>query len=234
VLGRPIAHSLSPSLHRAAYAALGLDWRYDAVDVGEPELPGFLDALGSEWAGLSLTMPLKTAVLPLLDEVSALARDVAAANTVLLRDGRRHGDNTDVPGIVAALAEGRHHDGRPRRGARRRSDRALGPRRPGSPGLPDAGAGGPLVAGPHAGGRRAAGGGAERRPVVAGGAGRLRPARQHAARRRSGPPRAPRRRRAACSTSSTTPGRPRWQPAAAGWWSAARRCCCTRPPSRCG
>jgi shikimate dehydrogenase len=105
VLGRPIAHSLSPSLHRAAYAALGLDWRYDAVDVGEPELPGFLDALGSEWAGLSLTMPLKTAVLPLLDEVSDLARDVAAANTVLLRDGRRHGDNTDVPGIVAALAE---------------------------------------------------------------------------------------------------------------------------------
>jgi shikimate dehydrogenase len=105
VLGRPIAHSLSPSLHRAAYAALGLDWRYDAVDVGEPELPGFLDALGSEWAGLSLTMPLKTAVLPLLDEVSDLARDVAAANTVLLRDGGRHGDNTDVPGIVAALAE---------------------------------------------------------------------------------------------------------------------------------
>ena len=63
----------------------------------------FLAGLGSEWAGLSLTMPLKQAVLPLLDEVSDLARDVAAANTVVLRDGRRAGENTDVHGIVAAL-----------------------------------------------------------------------------------------------------------------------------------
>ena len=105
VLGRPIAHSLSPRLHRAAYAALGLDWTYDAVDCGAAELPGFLDGLGPEWAGLSLTMPLKQAVLPLLDEVSDLARDVAAANTVVLCDGRRYGHNTDVAGIVEALRE---------------------------------------------------------------------------------------------------------------------------------
>jgi len=65
----------------------------------------FLDGLGPEWAGLSLTMPLKQAVLPLLDSLSDLARDVAAANTVLLRDGRRHGENTDVHGIVCALAD---------------------------------------------------------------------------------------------------------------------------------
>ena len=75
------------------------------MDVGPGELPAFLDGLGLEWAGLSLTMPLKQAVLPLLDEVSDLARDVAAANTVVLRDGRRSGHNTDVHGIVAALAE---------------------------------------------------------------------------------------------------------------------------------
>lgn len=105
VLGRPIAHSLSPALHRAAYAALGLDWTYDAIDCGAEDLPAFLDGLGPEWAGLSLTMPLKQAVLPLLDSVSDLARDVAAANTVVLRDGKRHGENTDVHGIVAALAE---------------------------------------------------------------------------------------------------------------------------------
>jgi shikimate dehydrogenase len=105
VLGRPIAHSLSPRLHRAAYAALGLDWTYDAVEVGEAELPAFLDGLDDTWAGLSLTMPLKQAVLPLLDEVSDLARDVAAANTVVLRDGRRTGSNTDVHGMVAALRE---------------------------------------------------------------------------------------------------------------------------------
>jgi shikimate dehydrogenase len=87
VLGRPIAHSLSPSLHRAAYAALGLDWRYDAVDVGEPELPGFLDALGSGVGRAVADHAAQDGGLPLLDEVSDLARDVAAANTVLLRDG---------------------------------------------------------------------------------------------------------------------------------------------------
>ena len=105
VLGRPIAHSLSPRLHRAAYAALHLDWTYDAVEVDEHQLPGFLDGLDDSWAGLSLTMPLKQAVLPLLDHVSDLARDVAAANTVVLAGGRREGHNTDVAGIVAALAE---------------------------------------------------------------------------------------------------------------------------------
>ena len=73
--------------------------------MGEGELAAVLGGLGPEWAGLSLTMPLKQAVLPLLDTVSDLARDVAAANTVLLQDGRLHGDNTDVHGIVAALAE---------------------------------------------------------------------------------------------------------------------------------
>ena len=105
MLGRPIAHSLSPRLHRAAYAALGLDWTYDAVDCGEDDLPALLDGLDATWAGLSLTMPLKQAVLPLLDEVSDLARDVAAANTVVLREGRRCGHNTDVHGVVAALRE---------------------------------------------------------------------------------------------------------------------------------
>jgi shikimate dehydrogenase len=105
VLGSPIAHSLSPRLHRAAYAALGLDWEYDAVEVAEADLAGFLDGLDETWAGLSLTMPLKQAVLPLLDQVSDLARDVAAANTVLVRDGALHGDNTDVHGVVAALRE---------------------------------------------------------------------------------------------------------------------------------
>jgi hypothetical protein len=105
VLGRPIAHSLSPPLHRAAYEALGLDWTYDAVECGEDDLPALLDGLDASWAGLSLTMPLKQAVLPLLDEVSDLARDVAAANTVVLREGRRAGSNTDVHGIVAPCAK---------------------------------------------------------------------------------------------------------------------------------
>jgi shikimate dehydrogenase len=105
VLGRPVAHSLSPLLHRAAYAALGLEWRYDAVEVGEDDLAAFLGGCGPEWAGLSLTMPLKQAVLPLLTTVSPLVAAVAAANTVVLRDGERAGHNTDVHGIVAALRE---------------------------------------------------------------------------------------------------------------------------------
>ncbi|MEU5086690.1 shikimate dehydrogenase [Streptomyces sp. NPDC021356] len=107
VLGSPIAHSLSPVLHRAAYAELGLaHWSYDRFEVDEAALPGFLDGLGSEWAGLSLTMPLKRAVIPLLDTVSDTAASVEAVNTVVLADdGRRTGDNTDIPGMVAALRE---------------------------------------------------------------------------------------------------------------------------------
>ncbi|MEU0333730.1 shikimate dehydrogenase [Streptomyces sp. NPDC006193] len=107
VLGKPIAHSLSPVLHRAAYTELGLTgWSYDSFEVDEGALPGFLEALGPEWAGLSLTMPLKRAVIPLLDEISDTAASVDAVNTlVLTEDGRRLGDNTDIPGMVAALRE---------------------------------------------------------------------------------------------------------------------------------
>ncbi|MGW7088057.1 shikimate dehydrogenase [Streptomyces sp. NPDC054871] len=107
VLGSPIAHSLSPVLHRAAYGELGLvDSTYDLFDVDEAALPGFMKGLGPEWAGLSLTMPLKRAVIPLLDEISATAASVEAVNTVVFTDdGRRLGDNTDIPGMVAALRE---------------------------------------------------------------------------------------------------------------------------------
>ncbi|MBO3102647.1 shikimate dehydrogenase [Cellulomonas fengjieae] len=105
VLGHPVAHSLSPVLHRAAYAALGLDgWRYDAVDVTEDELPEFVRGLDPSWAGLSLTMPLKQTVIPLLDHVEPLAQVVGAVNTVLFQGRTLVGANTDVHGIVAALA----------------------------------------------------------------------------------------------------------------------------------
>ncbi|MFJ5803211.1 shikimate dehydrogenase [Streptomyces decoyicus] len=107
VLGSPIAHSLSPVLHRAAYRELGLsEWTYDRHEVGEAALPAFMERLDATWAGLSLTMPLKRAVIPLLDEISATAASVEAVNTVVLAaDGRRLGDNTDIPGMLAALRE---------------------------------------------------------------------------------------------------------------------------------
>lgn len=107
VLGSPVAHSLSPVLHRAAYAELGLtDWSYDRFEVDEAALPGFVAELDASWAGLSLTMPLKRAIIPLLDEISDTAAAVEAVNTVVFTDdGRRLGDNTDIPGMVAALRE---------------------------------------------------------------------------------------------------------------------------------
>ncbi|GAA4129443.1 shikimate dehydrogenase [Actinomadura keratinilytica] len=106
VAGSPIAHSLSPVLHRAAYAAMGLDdWTYDAVECAEEGLPALLGGLGPGWAGLSLTMPLKRAALTLADTVSDLAAAVGAANTLVPRDGGLHADNTDVYGIVTALTE---------------------------------------------------------------------------------------------------------------------------------
>ena len=92
-------------LHRAAYAELGLEWTYDAYELAATELPAFLDGLDDRWRGLSLTMPLKRAVLPLLDAVTARAAQAAAANTLVLEGRHRTGHNTDVPGAVAALRE---------------------------------------------------------------------------------------------------------------------------------
>src|SRR5256886_414037 len=106
VLGSPIEHSLSPVLHTAAYAALGLaDWSYTAIECDEAGLPALIAACGGQWAGLSLTMPLKRAVLPLLDRTEPPPVEVGGANTEAFAGRERHGYNTDVPGMVAALAE---------------------------------------------------------------------------------------------------------------------------------
>jgi shikimate 5-dehydrogenase len=106
VLGAPIAHSLSPVLHRAAYRALGLTgWSYQAIECDEAGLPGLIAGCGPDWAGLSLTMPLKRAVLGLLDEAEPLVAEVGAANTVRFDGGLRHGHNTDVPGMITAITE---------------------------------------------------------------------------------------------------------------------------------
>lgn len=106
VLGSPVAHSLSPVLHRAAYRALGLtSWSYEAIDCDASGLAGLMASLGPQWAGLSLTMPLKRAVLPLLATAEPLVGQVGAANTVVFADGVARGYNTDVPGMVTALRE---------------------------------------------------------------------------------------------------------------------------------
>ncbi|MFF1572166.1 shikimate dehydrogenase [Leifsonia sp. NPDC058292] len=103
VLGSPIGHSKSPALHRAAYKKLGLPWQYETADVTGDRLAEFIDGLEPEWRGLSLTMPLKQSVIPLLGDMDRLAEQTGVANTVLLDDGTLRGFNTDVSGIVWAL-----------------------------------------------------------------------------------------------------------------------------------
>ena len=107
VLGSPIEHSLSPVLHGAAYQALDLQgWRYDKIECDEPGLARLVDGMGPEWAGLSLTMPLKRVVMTVADEVSPLAEAVGAANTLVFSAaGGKRADNTDVAGMVSALRE---------------------------------------------------------------------------------------------------------------------------------
>lgn len=109
VLGKPIAHSLSPTLHHAAYQALGLhDWRYARHEVDEDRLSDFIDSCDNSWAGLSLTMPLKQVALNLVDVVEPLAETVGAINTVLFSPGRLLvGANTDVYGMVEAIQHAR-------------------------------------------------------------------------------------------------------------------------------
>jgi shikimate dehydrogenase len=104
VLGRPVAHSLSPLLHRAAYAALGLtDWTYDALDIGAEDLPALLPGLGEEWRGFSVTMPCKQAAVDVADVVEPLPRLLHAANTLVRTDAGWRAENTDVTGIGMAL-----------------------------------------------------------------------------------------------------------------------------------
>ncbi|GER22181.1 shikimate 5-dehydrogenase [Zafaria cholistanensis] len=112
VFGRPIGHSRSPVLHRAAYALLGLDIGYTAVEGGEEEAPRIAAMLRSEpgWRGGSFTMPLKHVMVPLMDTVSDRVARLGVLNTVVVsRDGtgqvRLHGENTDVAGIVRALRD---------------------------------------------------------------------------------------------------------------------------------
>ena len=104
VLGRPVAHSLSPVLHRAAYAALGLtDWTYDALDIGAEDLPVLLAGLGEEWRGFSVTMPCKQAAVDVADVVEPLPRLLHAANTLVRTEAGWRAENTDVGGIGMAL-----------------------------------------------------------------------------------------------------------------------------------
>ncbi|WP_426999158.1 shikimate dehydrogenase [Pseudarthrobacter sp. N5] len=109
VLGHPIGHSKSPALHRAAYAQLGIEIGYTAIDVTEATLPAFMEEVrsGEGWRGLSVTMPLKSAMMAEVDEVRGVGGILGVINTVVFEgtgeSTRRIGYNTDVVGIVNAV-----------------------------------------------------------------------------------------------------------------------------------
>jgi len=108
VVGHPVAHSLSPALYRAAFAELGLDWAFDAVDVPEGGLSEFVAGLDSTWRGLAVTMPHKAAAAALGSPDQAVKR-LGVGNTLVLGGGRPTVHNTDVSGFIRAL-EYRHVD----------------------------------------------------------------------------------------------------------------------------
>lgn len=104
VLGSPIAHSLSPALHRAGYAALGLsEWSYQRFELVAAQLPDFVAGCDQQWRGFSLTMPLKDAALQMADEATDLAVRAGAANTLVRTETGWLADNTDIPGLVTTL-----------------------------------------------------------------------------------------------------------------------------------
>jgi shikimate dehydrogenase len=106
VIGSPIAHSLSPAIFAAAFDASGLDWVYNAYEVGEADAAAFMDEVREHRIeGLSVTMPDKAAVIPALDQLSPVARALGAVNCVARQDGRLWGHNTDGDGLVDALRE---------------------------------------------------------------------------------------------------------------------------------
>ena len=105
VLGSPIAHSLSPAMHRAAYAALDLDWTYEPVEVQEGGLAEFVGALGDDVRGLSVTAPLKREAAAVGHQRSDDVEVLGVANTLVVEDGMISAYNTDVPGAGAAIEE---------------------------------------------------------------------------------------------------------------------------------
>jgi shikimate dehydrogenase len=104
ILGSPGAHSLSPALHRAGYAAAGLiNWSYERIECDAAALPGLVAGSGPEWAGFSVTMPGKSAAAAMADQRSPRVTALGVANTLVRRDGGWLAENTDVDGLIGAL-----------------------------------------------------------------------------------------------------------------------------------
>ena len=104
VIGDPVAHSLSPMLHRDMLQKAGIDGTYEAVTVKPEELTDFVArAKAGAYDSFNVTMPHKESIIPLLDELALSARTMGAVNTVVIRQGRAIGYNTDGDGLVRSL-----------------------------------------------------------------------------------------------------------------------------------
>lgn len=110
VIGHPIAHSRSPLIHGQWLKEHAIDGSYEAIDVAPADLPAFFERLRrGEFAGGNVTIPHKEAVFALCDSVDPLATTIGAVNTLVVRDGKVHGTNTDYlgfPGNLDANAPG--------------------------------------------------------------------------------------------------------------------------------
>lgn len=106
LLGQPVAHSLSPAMHNAAFAADGLDFVYVCLDVDPADLPAAVKgAAAMKLRGFNVTMPHKRAMVPLVDELDEGARISGAVNTVVIEGSMLHGYNTDGGGMVTACSK---------------------------------------------------------------------------------------------------------------------------------
>lgn len=104
MIGHPVAHSLSPAIFEAAFDATGLDWTYVAFDIAEPSLPtAFAGMVAIGMAGVNVTMPHKTAVAALVDQLTPAAEELGAVNCISITGGSTIGTNTDGEGFVAGL-----------------------------------------------------------------------------------------------------------------------------------
>ena len=114
VIGHPVAHSLSPAMHTAAFEALGIaeDWSYDAVDVSQENFGEGIDELwGSGYVGVNVTVPHKEAAFRIADRRSGAVGEIGAANTLTFDEKGMVADNTDASGLIASLPEGFDPDG---------------------------------------------------------------------------------------------------------------------------
>lgn len=106
LLGYPVAHSLSPQLHNAAFHALGMDWKYELLETPNDQLAQAVDRVRQDdCGGANVTLPHKEAITNWLDDLGQGARLVGAVNTIVKRDGKLIGENTDMAGFARALAD---------------------------------------------------------------------------------------------------------------------------------